>query len=101
MDEEFVINLKIEDTRYPLRIKRSEEEVYRRAASEIDYKLGQYKSHFTGDSFHVLESKDYMAMTAVQAVAEKAEHEIRAEKYEEKVQGLVNLLDEYLKKVVK
>ena len=101
MDEEFVINLKVEDARYPLRIKRSEEEVYRRAAKEIDYKLGQYKSYFTVGDSYTLESKDYMAMTAIQAVAEKAEHEIRAENFEKKVKALINDLDSYLKKAVR
>ena len=101
MDEQFVINLKVEDARYPLKIKRSEEEIYRRAAGEIDYKLGQYKSHFVADETHALESKDYMAMTAIQAVAEKAKHEIRAEMFEERVRTLIGVLDEYLKKAIK
>lgn len=100
MDQEFVINLKVEDARYPLKIRRAEEEVYRRAASEIDYKLGQYKSHFIADDTHALESKDYMAMTAIQAVAEKAKHEIRAEMFEGKVRALIGVLDEYLKKTI-
>lgn len=101
MDQEFVINLRVEDTKYPLRIKRSDEEVYRRAAEEIDYKLGQYKSHFAAGESQTLQSKDYMAMTAIQAVAEKAKHEIRAENFEERLKSLTNELDEFLKKRVR
>lgn len=100
MDEEFVINLLIDNTRYPIKIRRDEEEVYRRAAEEIDSKLGQYKSHFTGDS-RKLESKDYMAMTAIQAVAGKAQHEVRAEYFEEKIKSMIGELDDYLKKRVR
>lgn len=101
MDEEFVINLKVEDAKYPLKIKRADEEVYRRAASEIDYKLGQYKSRFRAGDASALESKDYMAMTAIQAVAEKAKHEIRAENFEEGVKALIDDLDAYLKQAVR
>ncbi len=101
MDQEFVINLRVEDAKYPLRIKRSDEEVYRRAAEEIDYKLGQYKSHFAAGESQTLQSKDYMAMTAIQAVAEKAKHEIRAENFEARLTSLTNELDEFLKKRVR
>lgn len=101
MDEEFVINLRIEDMKYPLRIKRVDEEVYRRAADEIDYKLGQYKSHFAAGESQTLQSKDYMAMTAIQAVAEKAKHEVRAENFEVRIKSLIGELDDYLKKRVR
>ena len=100
MDEEFVINLRVDNVMYPIQVKRAEEEVYRRAAREIDYKLGQYKSSFTGDS-RDLQAKDYMAMTAIQAVAGKAKFELRGEFFEEKVKGLTDELDEYLKKRVR
>lgn len=100
MDEEFVINLRVDDTRYPIKIKRLDEEVYRRAAEEIDYKLGQYKSHFTGDA-ESLQSKDYMAMTAIQSVADKAKHELRAENFEEKIKKMTDELDAFLKKRVR
>ena len=100
MDEEFVINLRVDNVMYPIKIKRSDEEVYRRAAREIDYKLGQYKSNFTGDS-RDLQTKDYMAMTAIQAVADKGKFEMRGEFFEEKVKALTDELDEFLKKRVR
>lgn len=101
MDEEFVINLTVDDVKYPLKIKRVDEEVYRHAASQIDSKLGQYKSRFTAGESQSLQSKDYMAMTAIQAVAEKSKHEIRAENFEGRVKSLVDELDEFLKKRVR
>lgn len=101
MDEHLVINLRVADMRYPLRIKRRDEEVFRRAANEIDYKLVQYKNYFTGDSTQTLQNTDYMAMTAIQAVAEKVEHQLRAENFEEKIKNLTQELEEYLKGRVK
>lgn len=101
MDEHLVINLRVADMRYPLRIKRRDEEIFRRAANEIDYKLVQYKNYFTGDSSQTLQNTDYMAMTAIQAVAEKVEHQLRAENFEEKIKELTHELEGYLKDSVK
>lgn len=97
MDEHLIINLRVADMRYPLKIKRREEETYRRAADEIDYKLGQYKNYFTGHSSQPLRSADYMAMTAIQAVTEKTEHQMRVELFETKLNELTLELDSYLK----
>ncbi len=97
MDEHFVINLRIADTRYPIKIKRSDEEVYRKAAAEIDYKLSQYKNHFKGNAPHSLQDTDYMVMTAVQAVAESEERDKRAVFFEEEIKRLISELDNYLK----
>lgn len=97
MDDHFIINLRVADMRYPLRVKRSNEEVFRKAADEIDYKLGQYKNYFAGDSSQSLRDTDYMAMTAIQSVAEKVEQEMRAELFETKIKELTLELDKYLK----
>lgn len=97
MDEHLIINLRVADMRYPLRIKRSDEEMFRRAAIEIDYKISQYRNRFTGGSAQSLKDSDYMAMTAIQAVAGKVDHEIRAEKFEDKIKELTLELDKYLK----
>lgn len=101
MDDHFIINLRVADMRYPLRVKREDEEVYRRAADEIDYKLVQYKNYFTGDSSHSLRNVDYMAMTAIQAVSEKVGHQLRAEEFEARIKDLTEELDLYLKDQVK
>ncbi|MDR0824743.1 MAG: cell division protein ZapA [Prevotella sp.] len=101
MDEHLIINLRVADTRYPLRIKREDEEMYRKAANEIDRKLVQYKNYFTGDSSHPLQNADYMAMTAIQAVSEKVGHQLRAEEFESRIKKLTEELDNYLKDQVK
>lgn len=98
MEEEFVINLKVDDVKYPLKIKRSEEEVYRRAAAEVDYKLNQYKSHFNVNSNQdeIHSSKIYMAMTAIHAVANKEQFVLKAETLEDGLRRQIAELDEYL-----
>ncbi|MBD8389838.1 cell division protein ZapA [Dysgonomonas sp. BGC7] len=101
MDDHLVINLRIADMRYPLRIKRSDEEVYRKAADEIDYKLVQYRNYFTGNESQSLKNTDYMAMTALQAVAEKVEWQLRTNSFESRIKELTQELDDYLKKQVK
>lgn len=98
MDDRLIINLRIADTRYPLRIDRKDEEMYRKAADEIDYKLGQYKNYFTGESSSPLQNADYMAMTAIQAVAEKVEYQTRTNLFEIRIKELTKELDSYLKK---
>lgn len=97
MDDHLIINLRVADMRYPLRVNRKDEEIYRKAANEIDYKLVQYKNYFTGDSSGSLRDVDYMAMTSIQAVAEKVEHQLRAETFEAKIKDLTKELDNYLK----
>lgn len=97
MDDHLIINLRVADTRYPLRIKRKDEEVFRKAATEIDYKLSQYKSYFASDDSRTLQHSDYMAMTTIQAVAEKKEQEMRAGFLEEEIGKLISELDNYLK----
>ena len=101
MDDHLIINLRVADTRYPLRIERKDEEMYRKAADEIDYKLGQYKNYFTGDSSHSLQNSDYMAMTAIQAVAEKVEYQLRANEFESRMKELTQELENYLRGHVK
>lgn len=97
MDDHLIINLRVADMRYPLRVKRSEEEMFRKAADEIDYKLVQYKNYFTGNSTHSLQNSDYMAMTAIQAVAEKVEWQMRTDLFEARIKALTEELDCYLR----
>jgi len=101
MDEHLIINLRVADMRYPLKVKRKDEEIYRKAADEIDYKLGQYKNYFTGGGAQPLQNSDYMAMTAIQALSEKVEQQFRAESFESKVKKLNQELEIFLKKHIK
>lgn len=97
----FTVNLRIADTRYPLRIRRKEEEMFRKAANDIDYKLSQYKGYFTDRLSQPLQDKDYMAMTAIQAMSEKVEEQMRVDSFEKKINELTLKLDDYLKKYLK
>ena len=63
MDEELAINITIAERRYPMRIKRSEEEKIRKAAKIINDRILQYRQRYTGK-----DNQDFMAMSALQFV---------------------------------
>ena len=58
MDEEFLINIVIAGKKYPLTIKRHEEELARAAADQINSKILQYRQHFAVE----VDTKDLLAM---------------------------------------
>lgn len=62
MDEEFLINIVIAGKKYPLTIKRHEEELVRAAADQINSKILQYRQHFAVE----VDTKDLLAMVAFQ-----------------------------------
>lgn len=62
MDEEFLINIVIAGKKYPLTIKRHEEELARAAADQINSKILQYRQHFAVE----VDTKDLLAMVAFQ-----------------------------------
>lgn len=78
MDDTFTINLYIADKHYPLRIKRSEEELVRRAAKLINDKIALYRSHFKTDDTE-LELKDLLAMAACQVAIQALKAEERTD----------------------
>lgn len=98
-DEKFLVTLEVDGRRYPLRIKRSEEEAFRKAAKEIDKKIIQYRVKFGANPN--LTAQDFMAMTAIQALAGSLSIESKnnTKPYEDKIGSLINELDIYLKKV--
>ena len=61
-NDEFKIQLRVADKVYPIFCKRSEEGLYRKAATAINDKIFQYSSKFSGAK---LEMKDLLAMVAV------------------------------------
>ena len=62
MDEEFLINIVIAGKKYPLTIKRHEEELARAADDQINSKILQYRQHFAVE----VDTKDLLAMVAFQ-----------------------------------
>jgi cell division protein ZapA len=63
MSEELSINVTIADRRYPMRIKRSEEEKIRKAAKIINERILQYQQRYSGK-----DNQDCLAMSSLQFV---------------------------------
>jgi len=78
MDDTFTINLYIADKHYPLRIKRSEEELVRKAARLINDKIALYRTHFKVEDSE-LELKDLLAMAACQIAIQALKAEERTD----------------------
>jgi cell division protein ZapA len=65
MNDELTINITIAERRYPMRIKRNDEEKIRKAAKIINDRILQYRKMYTGK-----DTQDFMAMSALQFVIE-------------------------------
>ena len=66
-NDEFKIQLRVADKVYPIFCKRSEEGLFRKAATAINDKIFQYSSRFSGTK---LESKDFLTMAAIHVSVE-------------------------------
>lgn len=98
-EEKFLLTLTIDGRKYPLRIKRSEEQAFREAAKKINTKINQYRVAFGGENSDMT-SQDFMAMTAIQALVENFSlgDKNNTKPFEDKIVSLVRELDDYLKK---
>ncbi len=98
-DEKFLLTLEIAGKRYPLKIKRSEEQAFRDAAKKINTKINQYRVAYGGENSGMT-TQDYMAMTAIQALAENFSlgDKNNTKPFEDKIDSLISELDDYLKK---
>lgn len=98
-DEKFLLTLTIDGRKYPLRIKRSEEQAFRDAAKKINTKINQYRVAFGGENSDMT-SQDFMAMTAIQALVENFSlgDKNNTKPFEDKIVSIVRELDDYLKK---
>lgn len=94
MDENFLINIEIAGKKYPLTIKRREEEIVRAAAAQINSKILQYRQHFAAN----VDMKDLLAMVAFQLSMHNLELEGRNDTgpFAEKIQRLTTELEGYL-----
>ncbi len=99
-DDRFLLTLEIDGRKYPLKIKRSEEEAFRKAAKTINTKVNQYRVAFGQNS--EMNSQDFMAMTSIQALAENFTlgDKNYTKPFEDKINSLINELDTYLKKQI-
>ena len=99
MDDEFLITIKISERHvFQLRIKRAEEEIMRKAASEIERKIRQYRQRFSAEA--KLDTDDLLAMVAFQLSLTNLQLENLHDTspITDKVQQLTNELEDYLKK---
>ena len=82
--------------KYPLTIKRHEEELARAAADQINSKILQYRQHFAVE----VDTKDLLAMVAFQLSMHNLELEKRNDTnpFTDKIQELTTELEGYLKK---
>lgn len=99
MDDEFLITIKIAERHvFQLRIKRSEEEIMRKAVSEIDRKIQQYRQHYSAEAG--LDTDDLLAMVAFQLSLTNLRLENLHDEHPiaEKLQQLTSELEDYLKK---
>lgn len=96
--ERFLLTLTIDGRKYPIKIRRTEEEAYRDAAKQINNKINQYRVTY-GDSSGLI-SQDFMAMTAIQALVENFTlgKKNYTQPYEDKISSLIMELDQYLEK---
>ncbi len=98
-DEKLSLTLTIDGRKYPLRIDREQEEIFRRAAKEINTKINQYRVTY-GAKNSKLTSQDFMAMTAIQALVQslslKGKNDTKP--YEDKIGQLIKEIDLYLEK---
>ena len=97
MEDTFTINLYIADKHYPLRIKRSEEELVRKAAKLINDKITLYRGHFKVEDSD-LELKDLLAMAACQIAIQalKAEERSDSSPMTESITKLNKELEDFL-----
>ena len=94
----FKIQLRVADKVYPIFCKRSEEGLFRKAATAINDKILQYSSRFSGTE---LELKDLVTMAAIHISAENLllKQKEDTSPMLEKIESLNNELEEYLQSI--
>lgn len=63
MNDKFKIHLEIAGRKYPLNIRREDEEIVRQAATLVNKKLATYREQFSKDKSKSV--YDFLAMTAI------------------------------------
>lgn len=97
-DETFLLTLEVDNRKFPLRIKKTEEEAYRKAAKTLNNKINLYRARFGSNS--ALIAQDFITMTAIQALVENfsIESKNNTKPYEDTISTLIKELDLFLKK---
>lgn len=95
MNDKIKVNLQIADNNYPVWIERSEEEMVRKAAKQVNFKLNKYRERFP-----TVGTDRLLGMIAYDFSLENLKLEERNDTmpYTEKVRELTAELEDYLKK---
>lgn len=95
MDNMFLINIDIAGKKYPLPIRREEEELVRAAAAQINKKVLQYQTAYPG----IVDVRDLLAFVAIQLSITNLKLESKNDTgpFIDKMQQLNGELEEYLK----
>ncbi len=95
MDEEFLIHIEIAGKRYPITIRRDEEEIMRAAAKQVNMKLQRYQERY-GTTYEI---RDWLAIIALQLstynLQLEAKHDVSP--FEAKIREFTDELNRYLK----
>lgn len=96
MDDELAINITIAERRYPMRIKRSDEEKIRKAAKIINERITQYQERYNGS-----DNQDFLAMSSLQFVVQVLDlmEEKDVNPFVEQIGDINSELENYLSKV--
>lgn len=95
MDEEFLINIVIAGKKYPLTIKRHEEELARAAADQINSKILQYRQLQRSRCNERFVSHGWLSLSMHNLELEKRND---TNPFTDKIQELTTELEGYLKK---
>lgn len=95
MSDKIKINLQIADSIYPVWIERSEEEMVRKAAKQVNNRLNKYQGRFP-----TVGPDRLLGMVAYEFSLENLKKEDRNDTipYTEKIKELTEELEDYLKK---
>lgn len=95
MNEKLKIKISIADRVYPLTVDASQEEALRVASKKIDVMIKQFEQNYA-----VRDKQDVLAMCALQFASQIEQNKLDVvsidEETKNKIQGLSQLLDQYL-----
>ena len=94
MNDKIKINLQIADTNYPLTINRTDEEMVREAAKQVNIRLNAYRTHYPN-----LDLEKVISMVAYEFSLEtlKLKQKNDTVPYTEKIRELTGVLEDYFR----
>ncbi len=95
MDEDFLIHIEIAGGRYPITIRRDEEEIMRAAAKQVNQLFHAYQKEYVPTAY---KREDWLAIIAVHLSKEVLQLEAKYDisPFEERIRELTEELGRYL-----